>query len=42
VVSTRTEEVAPGIMLDFVQAGTLIAIEMLDGSERSVATSAAA
>ena len=42
VISTRTKEVSPGVMLDFDEAGTLIGIEVLDVRGRSVARPAAA
>ena len=37
VKSSRTEEVAPGVMLDFDQSGALIGIEVLNVHERSSA-----
>jgi uncharacterized protein YuzE len=42
VISSRTEEVSPGVMLDFDQSGALIGIEVLDVRERAVARSVAA
>jgi uncharacterized protein YuzE len=42
VTSSRTEEVSPGVMLDFDQSGALIGIEVLDVSGRSAARPAAA
>jgi uncharacterized protein YuzE len=35
VVSVRTEEVAPGVMLDFDAAGNAISLEVLDVRARS-------
>lgn len=40
--SARTEEVAPGIMLDFDESGRVIGIEVLDVKERMKAAKAAA
>jgi len=40
--SARTEEVAPGIMLDFDAAGTVIAVEVLDLRARAAARRQAA
>jgi uncharacterized protein YuzE len=40
--SVNTEEVAPGIMLDFDSEGRVIGIEILDVSERTVHPKAAA
>ena len=40
--SETTEEVAPGIMLDFDSGGHLVAIEILDLSTRAMATQRAA
>jgi len=40
--SARTEEVAPGVMLDFDAAGNLIAVEVLDVSARATAECRAA
>nr|WP_294507405.1 DUF2283 domain-containing protein [uncultured Rhodopila sp.] len=44
VMSVRTEEVAPGVMLDFDAAGNAISLEVLDVRARSaeVQTTAAA
>lgn len=42
VVSNRTEEVSPGVMLDFDEAGNLIGIEVLDVRERYAAHPVAA
>jgi len=42
VASSRTEEVSPGVMLDFDTSGELIAIEVLDVRERAVARPVAA
>ena len=42
VTSARTEEVSPGVLLDFDPAGVLIGIEVLDVRERAVARSVAA
>ncbi len=42
VKSTETEEVAPGIMLDFDADGRVIGIEILDVSERMKDRQAAA
>ena len=42
VVSDRTEEVSPGVMLDFDEAGNLIGIEVLDVRERYAAHPVAA
>lgn len=40
--SSRTEEVAPGIMLDFDEDGHVIGIEVLDVRERMKGSKAAA
>ena len=40
--SVRTEEVSPGVVLDFDEAGRLIGIEVLDVRERMAATTKAA
>jgi uncharacterized protein YuzE len=40
--SARTEEVSPGVMLDFDEAGRLLGIEILDVRERMVDQSQAA
>jgi uncharacterized protein YuzE len=40
--SARTQEVAPGVMLDFDQDGRVIGIEVLDVRERMAASKAAA
>jgi uncharacterized protein YuzE len=40
--SAATEEVAPGVMLDFDADGQVIGIEVLNVSERMVSTKAAA
>jgi uncharacterized protein YuzE len=40
--SARTEEVAPGIMLDFDEAGRVIGIEVLDVQDRMKGSKAAA
>jgi uncharacterized protein YuzE len=40
--SARTQEVAPGVMLDFDDDGRVIGIEVLDVRERMGATKAAA
>ncbi len=42
VKSARTEEVSPGIMLDFDSEGRVIGIEVLDVSERMNRSRAAA
>ena len=42
VKSTVTEEVSPGIMLDFDSEGRVIGIEVLDVSERTMRPEAAA
>ncbi len=42
VKSVGTEEVAPGIMLDFDSDGRAIGIEVLDVSERMIKSEAAA
>jgi uncharacterized protein YuzE len=42
VESARTEEVSPGIMLDFDSEGRVIGIEVLDVSERMNRSRAAA
>jgi uncharacterized protein YuzE len=42
VTSVRTEEIAPGVMVDFDQSGVLIGIEVLDVRERAIARPAAA
>ncbi len=42
VSSSRTEEVFPGAMLDFDQAGVLIGIEILDAQARLAEASVAA
>jgi uncharacterized protein YuzE len=42
VKSARTEEVAPGVVLDFDEAGNLIALEVLDLRARSPARRQAA
>lgn len=42
IKSTRTEEVAPGIMLDFDDHGRVIGVEVLDVRERMKASQAAA
>jgi uncharacterized protein YuzE len=42
VKSAGTEEVAPGIMLDFDSEGRVIGIEILDVSDRMVRPKAAA
>lgn len=39
--SARTEEVAPGIMLDFDEAGRVIGVEVLDVRERMATARAA-
>ncbi len=36
IVSVRTEEVSPGVVLDFDRSGALIGIEVLDVRERAV------
>ena len=38
VISTRTEEASPGVMLDFAENGALIGIEVLNVRERSATT----
>jgi uncharacterized protein YuzE len=38
VASVRTEEVAPGVMLDFDADGNAISLEVLDVRSRSTAT----
>lgn len=40
--SVRTEEVAPGVMLDFSADGRMIAVEILDVQERMTARAVAA
>ena len=40
--SARTEEVAPGVMLDFDEDGRVIGIEVLDVRERMKGSKAAA
>ncbi len=42
VVSDRTEEVSPGVMLDFDEAGNLIGIEVLDVGKQYAAHPVAA
>ncbi len=42
VVSVRTEEVSPGVILDFDDVGTLIGIEVLDVRDRAATRAAAA
>ena len=42
MTSARTEEVAPGIMLDFDKDGRVIGIEVLDVSDRMSKPQAAA
>ena len=42
VISAGTEEVSPGIMLDFDSEGRVIGIEVLDVSERMMRPKAAA
>lgn len=42
VRSVRTEEVSPGVMLDFAEDGRLIAIEVLDVGNRMAPTARAA
>ena len=42
VKSAETEEVAPGVMLDFDEAGEVIGVEILYVSRRMAKTSAAA
>jgi uncharacterized protein YuzE len=42
VKSVRTEEVSPGVMLDFAHDGRMIAIEILDVSDRMTARDKAA
>jgi uncharacterized protein YuzE len=42
VPSVRTEEIAPGVMVDFDQSGVLIGIEVLDVRARAIARPAAA
>jgi uncharacterized protein YuzE len=42
VISVRTEETAPGVMLDYDKDGALIAIEVLDVRERDARHAAAA
>lgn len=42
VKSVRTEEVSPGIRLDFADDGRMIAIEVLDVTERMTARTKAA
>jgi len=39
-VSARTEEVAPGVMLDFDAAGELLGIEVLSVRQRGLALAA--
>ena len=41
-LAARTEEVAPGILLDFDESGRVIGIEVLDVSERMAKPKAAA
>ena len=42
IKSVETQEVAPGIMLDFDSEGRVIGIEVLDVSERMIRPKAAA
>ena len=42
VKSVRTEEVSPGVMLDFADDGRMIAIEVLNVHDRMVAPAKAA
>ena len=42
IVSVRTEEVAPGVLLDFDPAGRVVGIEVLDVRARMTALTEAA